>query len=341
MDTVLSTALVVFTEQEFGLITTLLILLEKQNPEMRRNVLTRLHDLEELVSAISRFPSLLENRVVLGEARSRGSLIEDLLVRHDGDRMLHLPSKAVLGKGFLVTKYHTFDLLYRVAQRANAPDDLVTQLRLATTTLLFTIMAEDVYLNLLDSEALTVEMRRQAALMLIVLWEHRTDLLAKDSAPVLQGVWNARQHLLPVYGSMMGISELVLLSMNIGGEGGDTWEKFIKTRLPEKRVTMALEEFLMGLSYEQIIRLRTMLREQKIAAINRDEVESFLGEPMDSKSNTDPRDFYMLYTVRRDNARTRKRLGFPGPHNTLEDYYLSFSLKNFDPMRFNEMLLHT
>jgi hypothetical protein len=254
--------------------------------------------------------------------------------------MLHLPSKAVLGKSFLVTKFHTFDLLYHVAERADAPADLLTQLRMATATLLFTIMAEDVYLNLLDAEQLSIETRRQVALMLLVLWEHRTDLLAKDTAPVLQVVWNARQHLLPVYGSMMGISELVLLSMNISGEGGDTWTRFIKERLPDKRVTMALEEFLMGLSYEQITRLRTMLREQKIAAINRNEVASFLGEAVDTNINADPRDFYMLYTVRRDNARTRKRLGFPGPHNTLEDYYLSFSLKNFDPLRFDKMLLH-
>jgi hypothetical protein len=308
---------------------------------MRRNVLSRLQHMEELVAAMSRFPSLLENRVVLGEPRSRGSLIEELLVKRDGDRILHLPSKAVLGKSFLVTKYHTFDLLCHVAERADVPEDLVTRLRLATTTLLFTIMAEDVYLNLLDAEQLSLEMRRQVALMLLILWEHRTDLLAKDTAPVLQVVWNARQHLLPIYGSMMGISELVLLSMNIGGEGGGTWTKFIKERLPDKRVTMAMEEFLMGLSYEQIIRLRTMLKEQKIAAINRDEVSSFLGEPVDTKSDTDPRDFYMLYTVRRDNARTRKRLGFPGPHNTLEDHYLSFTLKNFDQMRFNEVLLRS
>ena len=42
---------------------------------------------------------------------------------------------------------------------------------------------------------------------------------------------------------------------------------------------------------------------------------------------SDLRDFYMQYTVRRDNARTRKRLGIPGPKSTLEDHYMRFILE--------------
>ena len=35
----------------------------------------------------------------------------------------------------------------------------------------------------------------------------------------------------------------------------------------------------------------------------------------------------MQYTVRRDNARVRKRLQIPGPHHTLEDHYMRFILE--------------
>jgi hypothetical protein len=153
---------------------------------------------------------------------------------------------------------------------------------------------------------------------------------------------------------MMGVSELVLLSMNIGGDMGDMWTRFIKERLPDKKVTMALEEFLMGMPWEQIDQLRAMLREQKISAINRDEVAAFLreapeqaltldaaeeGEDDHVKVESDLSDFYMAYTVRRDNARVRKRLHLPGPHFTLEDHYMAFALDHVDQMRFNEALM--
>jgi hypothetical protein len=139
---------------------------------------------------------------------------------------------------------------------------------------------------------------------------------------------------------MMGVSELVLLSMNINGEGEKTWTRFIKDRLQDRNVTMALEEFLMGMSWEQIEHLRSMLREKKMTAISRDGVAEFLNvDEGDARGDNDLSDFYMLYTVRRDNARVRKRLGLPGPKNTLEDHYMAFALEHFDQMRFNEVLL--
>jgi len=36
------------------------------------------------------------------------------------------------------------------------------------------------------------------------------------------------------------------------------------------------------------------------------------------------RDFYSLYTIRRDNARARARMNLSGPHQTLEDYFIKF-----------------
>ena len=39
------------------------------------------------------------------------------------------------------------------------------------------------------------------------------------------------------------------------------------------------------------------------------------------------RDFYLLYTVRRDNARARQRLHIEGPKNTLEDHFIRFIME--------------
>ena len=85
-----------------------------------------------------------------------------------------------------------------------------------------------------------------------------------------------------------------------------------------------MEEFLFGISYEQITKLKNLLREKGIAAIGRDEVSSFLGTDVKTDVSEDYRDFFQQYSLRRDNARARKRLNIPGPHKTLEDYFISF-----------------
>ena len=77
-------------------------------------------------------------------------------------------------------------------------------------------------------------------------------------------------------------------------------------------------------STEQIQSLRTILKTKGIPAIGRDEVSKFLGEHVKADAGLDYRDFYSMYTIRRDNARSRARLHLEGPHKTLEDYFIQF-----------------
>jgi hypothetical protein len=70
-----------------------------------------------------------------------------------------------------------------------------------------------------------------------------------------------------------------------------------------------------------------MLLEKGISAIGRDEVASFLGIKIETYYESDPRTFFTQYSIRRDNARARRRMNLPGPHGTLEDYYTRFILE--------------
>ena len=54
------------------------------------------------------------------------------------------------------------------------------------------------------------------------------------------------------------------------------------------------------------------------------EVKKFLGGHIKADAGLDYRDFYSMYTVRRDNARSRARLMLEGPKKTLEDYFIQF-----------------
>ena len=100
--------------------------------------------------------------------------------------------------------------------------------------------------------------------------------------------------------------------------------KAAQNELGDTDVSQAMEEFLFGISYEQILKLKQILRERGIFSIGRKEVSSFLGETVKTEFSEDYRDFYQQYSLRRDNARARRRLNLPGPHKTIEDHFISF-----------------
>lgn len=291
------------------------------DPEKAESFQERLESLESLAQAVAKFPSLLEKHELIGGTRTPTSLIDSLIDHQDaGDAILQLPSKAMLGKGLLVAKMHTLSSFAKYTHHNPELKKYSKAFDTETVSSMYSLLIEDVYLNLIRDTSQPMEFRREWALSLLLLWEHWNDQGSAQVAPVLESVWMARRRLAPAFGTMMGTSELLLISMQMD----DQWIAFIKQKLGEPGVSQAMEEFLFGISFEQINTLRTILKEKGIPAIGRDEVSKFLGEHVKSDAGLDYRDFYAKYTVRRDNARSRTRLKLNGPHKTLEDYFIQF-----------------
>ena len=311
---------VIFTTKQQALVNEIMPIIQKNDSDTGENFRNRISDLEALASAINRFPSLLERHSIIGDIRTPTSLIDSLIEHLDsGDSTLQLPSKANLGKGLLIAKIHTLSSLTRQANHLGE-EKLYKELETETISSMFSLLVEDVYLNLIRDASQPLEFRREWTMSLLLLWEHWSDQNIEDVAPVLQSVWTARRKLAPAFGTMMGTSELMMISMQMD----EQWIQFIKEKMGEPGVTQAMEEFLFGISYEQIKTLKNTLRTKGISAIGRDEVSKFLGEHVKADAGLDYRDFYSLYTVRRDNARSRRRFKAEGPYKTLEDYYIQF-----------------
>ena len=317
--------IVVFTPHQQKLVDKLMEALATVASDRAERLQNRIKDIEALAKSIARFPSLLERINTTSSVRTPEALVENIIsYQQDGDITLHMPSKAILGKGFLVSKIHTFYSMSKLAKNyAKMDEKSVKEYADETVSMMFTLMAEDVYLNLIKDKNISLDIRREIANSLIILWEHRSDQSINDIAPVLQSVWNARRKLAPAFGTMMGTSELLMVTMQMD----DQWNAFIREKLSMPDVSEAMEEFLFGVSHEQILRLKAILRDQGVKSIGRDEVSAYLGERVKTDINLDYRDFYLLYTVRRDNARTRQRLHLPGPKNTLEDHFFKFIME--------------
>ena len=309
----------IFTKRQRDLLNQLMPLIMSQDKEKAAIFFNRIADLELMATSVAKFPSLLERHELAGGTRTPTTLTDSLIKHNDaGDRILRLPSKAILGKSLLVAKTHTLSDFARFAKHLGPEHDSIAKAFENETVLsMFSLLVEDVYLNLISDAEQPMEFRREWSYSLLLLWEHWNDQTIENVAPVLQSVWTARRKLAPAFGTMMGTSELLLISMQMD----DQWISFIKQKMGDSGVSQAMEEFLFGISYEQILSLRTTLKTKGIPAIGRDEVSKFLGEHVKADAGLDYRDFYSMYTVRRDNARSRARLKLPGPHKTLEDYF--------------------
>ena len=195
----------------------------------------------------------------------------------------------------------------------------IQALRRITLRSMFALMVEDVYTMLLDNADLQHETRKEIAELLTELWEHRLDEHSSSFAPVLHKVWAARNKLAPNFGSMLGVSELFLLSMELD----ESWERFMIAKLADPEIGQALEEFLFGISYEKINFIRNVLKERKVSALSRDEAYNLLGFKR-AFPKDDPRGFYTSFIERKNNAESRRRLQVSGPKRTLEDLYIQF-----------------
>jgi len=311
-----------FTKRQRDLLNQFMPIIMENDKERAGIFFNRIADLELMATSVAKFPSLLERHELAGGTRTPTTLTDSLIKHNDaGDRILRLPSKAILGKSLLVAKTHTLSDFSKFAKHLGADYDSIAKAFENETVLsMFSLLVEDVYLNLIADETQPMEFRREWAYSLLLLWEHWNDQTIENVAPVLQSVWTARRKLAPAFGTMMGTSELLLISMQMD----DQWISFIKQKMGDSGVSQAMEEFLFGISYEQILSLRTTLKTKGIPAIGRDEVSKFLGEHVKADAGLDYRDFYSMYTVRRDNARSRARLKIDGPQKTLEDYFFQF-----------------
>ena len=332
----ITTGIIFLTPHQESLVAKLMGALSIKSPAKIERLTNRMNRIESLAASIAQFPSLLERTNTTSSVRTPEALVDSLIsYPEDGDTILHMPSKASMGKSFLIAKIHTFFSMYKLARDyTDLPEKEVKEYYEETVSMMFTLMAEDVYLNLLHDKTLEMSFRQRLATSLIILWEHRSDQNMSDIAPVLQSVWRARRTLAPAFGTMMGTSELIMVSM----QADNAWGKFIKARLGDSDVSQALEEFLFGISYEQIGRLKEILKNQGVKSIGRDEVSSYLGERVKTDISLDYRDFYLLYTVRRDNARARQRLKVPGPKKTLEDHFIRFIMEAEQETQNNDRL---
>jgi hypothetical protein len=314
-------AAAILTEDEERLVGAIEIWLKDSNSpdcQLARDQFLRLRNLGAVVFD---YPSIRHTQMLKGLIRNEGELAEALQSFSSPFHLLHIPTKVVALRSLLVAKYHAFSLLYYLT--ADNPA-FYAQVRTVILSVVCTLMAEDVYFSCLEDPVFSKGTRANFANDLIALWDSGIDPRGIRHLSALTALWIARDAAPPIFGTMDGNSELLRISIDMDRD----WQDFLIEESTNDETRWALEEFLFGLSWEEIRQVRSRLIRFGVTAISFDEVRSYLdARPAYSVVNDrDPRAIYDFFIERRDACTLRKRVDAPGPRHTIEEIYLKYRI---------------
>ncbi|MDR1421005.1 MAG: hypothetical protein LBI86_11585 [Treponema sp.] len=314
-------ALLALSEDERRLVEEVDAWLETRYPDDGRLARQRFDCLRSLGLAVSLYPSIRETQYLRGIIRDEDRLVESLFAFSSGSHLLHIPTKVVAVRGFFVAKFHAFSLLAMLCRERG---DFFIAIRRVVFSVVCTLMTEEVYISCLEDPSFPREIKANLADDLVSLWDSGTDPRIIRHLPALTALWTARDSAPPSFGTMDGSSELLRITIDMDND----WHDFLLEESTNDECKWALEEFLFGLSYEEIQQVRSRLIRFGISAVDGNEIRAYLGSApaFSMVRNAEPRDIYDFFVDRRDAACFRKRINAPGPRHTLEELYLKYRI---------------
>ncbi|MDC7225590.1 MAG: hypothetical protein PQJ61_02370 [Spirochaetales bacterium] len=319
------TNIVVFTNEETEFIQSVLESIKQKKPDEADYIVKRMMSLQELANTVSSYPSFQSTRTIGNSTFSMESLIEMICRMDFADQVMYVPTKVILGRSYVVAKINFLLMLKYESESIRKLKKHAPRIEELVTMNIFALMSEEVYLSLIQEKDIELEIKTRAAVRLMNIWEYRLSQSAEDYAPMLSSLWKSRKHLTPIYGTMMGMTEMLQMAKNIN----PVWFDFIGSSENDDGVFEALEEFLFNLTYEELLQIRESMKKNNIACINKKNIESLLHIEhfYSTFQAADPREMLRFFKQRKKNAVYRERSRTPGPVKTIEEYILLFMLK--------------
>jgi hypothetical protein len=326
-----------FDAAERALVSEVLDAIAETQPKQRAVLEGMLGRLRKAAELIRDSPSITASWGAGGRSFSANSLIEQLCRVPDWDLDLHIPTKAVLGQAYLIAKINLLKALGYTLDTTPGGAELHVRVEREVAQSIYTKLAEELFISIVTDQAALPGVKMGAARFLFRIWEERLLIEVDDFAPLLESAWEARSKLLPVLGTMLGTHEVFRLFQ----EARDKrfLDYFGEDDVEEEQL-FAFEEFLFGLSHEEIGRIRAHMSEHGRAVVSIDSARKLLGNDEADPQSWRPHEsgapaLYTSYKKRRVNALHRSLTGASGPKKTAEEYVMiAFLHRGASPSQF-------
>jgi hypothetical protein len=286
--------------------------------------------LVQLRKVATSYTSIIRSHSVAGELRDVHTLTRAICRSDPYSVEAYMPTRAVVGRSYLVAKFNFFRLLVRMCRhhmsegkrRQELLDELGYYVRESVTS----IIAEDVLVSVAADDAQEMDLRRKAIYLLADLWEHRTIRSVNDYFPLLYSVWDAKARVTISYGTLAGTSELLALMR----EGCDpaVIDYFASEHISEEE-RQALIELVFNATYEELETMRSFMERNRMDVLGPDDVAQIFNVPLSKLHQTTvrPEDMFFTFRERQVNAYQRKLKSLPGPKKTAEEYLMIYYLR--------------
>lgn len=314
-----------FSPEENDVIKNISSIFAETGKDIYALFISQKKDIEALAGIVSRTPSL-KSRQRHGFFKRDIETMADVLSSSGTENPLIIPSRATLGKCFGTAKINFFYFILKSAVSCCKDEELIESIRRCCEKLVFSLMAEKAYEVIIGSSLTDKKTKKTAADELAYLWEYRIVRNLDSFSPPLMALWKQRCSVTPILGTLMGTIEVLKLSMNLS----NIWYDFLSELKNKTEAAQALEEFIFGLSYEEISQLRKKMKELDIQAVNKEKAAELLNKEKKEIFFTaeDARQIYSFFHMRLENCFKRKVSKSPGPLQTIEELFLIFIINS-------------
>ncbi len=317
-----------FTQEEAMLVDKSADIFKEKGKDIYSNFIRQKKDLTILAELVSRTPSLRSGERHGMSKRDINTMAETLSLTGTANPLL-LPTRATMGRCFILTKINFFSFITKILITIETNTLLAREIQFCCNKLVFSLMAEKAYEAIIENEIASGSIIKAAADELSFLWEYRMDRNLDSFSPPLMALWKERCDAVPVLGTLQGTMEVLRISINLP----DIWGDFLASPANKSCMEQALEEFVFGLSFEEITHLRRIMESFDISAIDRVKAVEILKKEKLYKEKQgiflrgDARAIYSFFHIRNENAVKRKLQGSPGPRQTIEELFLIYLLE--------------
>lgn len=310
-----------FDQPERELVDAALGVLEQAAPDQAALLQDSLERLAGAADLVRESPPVLASIEARRFAHGAGESLLDLLCEvPDWDFDLHVPVRVIFGQAYLIAKINFFKAMRYGLEAVHASDDLLDKAEHELGQSIYSKLAEELFVSIVTDTRGARPVKVAAARALVGIWEDRLHSEIDDFAPVLESVWRARNKVRPVIGTTLGTYEFFRLLH----ECSDTrFLEYFEDDVPTEQL-QAFEEFLFGLSWEQISTLRERMIAEQQSTISDEQARAAVSRPSSWAPLKDgPQALYTSYKKRRVKAQYRVLTAAPGPRKTAEEFVMS------------------
>jgi hypothetical protein len=308
-------------DSEKGVVADVLEAIKNADPREGELLAEHLDRLARSADLVKRSPGITGSWETQRVAPLSGEPLLDLLCTvPEWDLDLHVPVRVIFGQAYVVAKINFFKAMAYALDSTGSPEALRERVESELGQSIYTKLAEELFIAIVTDTRSERRVKVAAARSLFQVWQDRLEAEIDDFAPVLESVWRARNKVRPVIGTTLGTHEFFHLLRNCT----DTqFLEYFENEVPEEQM-QAFEEFLFGLSWEQLTELRDQMRRDHASAVSSAEAHEAVGRPSSwAPQDGGPQSLYTSYKKRRVRAQYRALTSSPGPKKTAEEFVMT------------------